>query len=505
MSSPTRPITALISALGGEGGGVLTNWIIAAAARQGFPAQSTSIPGVAQRTGSTTYYIEIVPTPARELPRKPVLALVPGIGDIDLMIASELLEASRAVANGFVTRDRTLVITSTSRMYTMPEKMAMGDGRLDSGKMLKAIEKNAKERVAFDMDALARDNGAMINSVMLGAIAGSGVLPIPLEAFEAAIRDEGKAADANARGFRAGLEAVRRRQSAAVVPDRKRPGRRVDTAESLEAEVAAWPAAARDVAIEGVRRLAAYQDVAYARLYLDRLQPFRAGDARLLTEVARHLAVRMSYEDVIRVAQAKADPARFARIVEEKKIGPDEPFMVIDFLKPGFDEICQVLPPSLATRVLGYAERRGWRGRAYFGMHVKSTSVLGYLRFWMLAKLRRVRRSTYRYLEEQMSIEGWLGSIAHASKRSSELALEIAECARLIKGYGDTHTRGSANFAIIETRLIRPALAGTIPVARAVDAIASARTAALLDPDGESLARSLAEFERQAPLAVAAE
>src|SRR5262245_60904447 len=102
MSPPGRPISILIAALGGEGGGVLTNWIVAAAERFGFPVQSTSIPGVAQRTGATTYYIEILPASRRELDgRQPVLALVPGVGDIDVLVASELMEAARAVAAGF--------------------------------------------------------------------------------------------------------------------------------------------------------------------------------------------------------------------------------------------------------------------------------------------------------------------------------------------------------------------------------------------------------------------
>jgi indolepyruvate ferredoxin oxidoreductase beta subunit len=100
----TRPITLLIAALGGEGGGVLTDWIVSAAAEAGYPVQSTSIPGVAQRTGATTYYIEILPVKAAELGgKRPVLALTPGVGDIDIAVASELLEAGRTVANGFVT------------------------------------------------------------------------------------------------------------------------------------------------------------------------------------------------------------------------------------------------------------------------------------------------------------------------------------------------------------------------------------------------------------------
>ena len=127
-----RPLTILIAALGGEGGGVLTDWIVAAAASQGFPVQSTSIPGVAQRTGATTYHIELLPQRrARQPAPRPILALAPGVGDVDLVVASELMEAGRAVAGGFVTPDRTTTIASTSRSYLVVEKMAMGDGRYD--------------------------------------------------------------------------------------------------------------------------------------------------------------------------------------------------------------------------------------------------------------------------------------------------------------------------------------------------------------------------------------
>src|SRR6516165_195871 len=145
MNAP-RPITILIAALGGEGGGVLTQWIVSAAAQAGFPVQSTSIPGVAQRTGATTYYIEILPVHARELgARRPVLALTPGVGDIDIAVASELLEAGRTVASGFVTRERTHMIGSLSRFYAMDEKIAMGDGRFDQDKLIKVIQDHAKD------------------------------------------------------------------------------------------------------------------------------------------------------------------------------------------------------------------------------------------------------------------------------------------------------------------------------------------------------------------------
>jgi indolepyruvate ferredoxin oxidoreductase, beta subunit len=214
----------------------------------------------------------------------------------------------------------------------------------------------------------------------------------------------------------------------------------------------------------------------------------------------------MSYEDVIRVAQAKLDPSRFDRIVRELGIKPKQTFTVTEFLKPGVDEFCSILPPWLARRIVGFAERHPAFGRAHWGMAVNTSSISGYLRFHVLAKQRRFRRKTFRFQEEQRAIEAWLRLIVEAAPLSAELAIEIAECARLIKGYGDTHKRGSDNYRLIETELMLPALAGKIlPPRQAADAIANARTAALLDPEGEALARCLSDIETQSSRRIAAE
>jgi indolepyruvate ferredoxin oxidoreductase beta subunit len=509
--SATRPITLLIAALGGEGGGVLTDWIVTAAEAAGFPVQSTSIPGVAQRTGATTYYIEIFPVPTRELGgKRPVLALTPGVGDIDVAVASELLEAGRVVAGGFVTPGRTHVIGSLSRFYAMDEKIAMGDGRFDQDRLIKTVKDNARGTLLIDMDALAKQSGSIINAVMLGAIAGSQRLPLTAEQLEAAIRADGKSIDSNLRGFRAGLDAARTNLPPVRQSEQKR--RAPTTPDLLEHEVTySLPALAQPVATEGIRRLIAYQGLGYAKLYLGRLRALLDADAagsapgKLLKEVARQLAVRMSFEDLVRVAQAKIAPERMRRIAREELRVTDEPFSVHDFLKPGIEELTQLLPPLLARPILSLSERRGWLGRVYFGMEIEATSITGYLRFLMLAKLRRLRPYGHRFKQEQAQIESWLGLIAEAARHSGALALEVVECARLIKGYGDTHARGLANYRTIEARVVRPALAGAIPLQRAADALASARTAALVDPEGESLAKCLAEIAGQAEFRVAAE
>src|SRR5678815_2807586 len=207
MSLPERPITILIAALGGEGGGVMADWLMEAATESGLPAQATSIPGVAQRTGATTYYLEIFPQERKALGgREPVLSLTPSPGNVDIMVASELVEAGRAMQNGYVSPERTTLIASTHRIYATAEKMQMADGRFDSDRVIAAGGQLAKNAVMFDMRELAQENGTVINAVLFGAMVGSGVLPLRREACEAAIKKAGRGAEASLRGFTAGYE-----------------------------------------------------------------------------------------------------------------------------------------------------------------------------------------------------------------------------------------------------------------------------------------------------------
>src|SRR6202158_5418490 len=165
-----RPITIAVVALGGEGGGVLADWIVDLAQHGGYLAQATSVPGVAQRTGATVYYVERFPkTAAQAAGRDPVLALMPVPGDVDVVLASELMEAARAVERGFVTPDRTMLIASTHRVFAMTEKIALADGRADDAALLAACKEAAKRLVAFDMAALAAATGSVVSAVLFGA------------------------------------------------------------------------------------------------------------------------------------------------------------------------------------------------------------------------------------------------------------------------------------------------------------------------------------------------
>src|SRR5215213_6093330 len=208
-ANKVRPISIAVLAMGGEGGGVLADWIVSLAEHGGYLAQATSIPGVAQRTGATIYYLELFPkATAQAAGKDPVLALTPVPGDVDVVIASELMEAGRAIQRGFVTPDRTTLIASTHRVYAMTDRIALADGRVDAGEILHACGTAAKRLYAFDMAALAEATGSVISAVLFGALAGSGVLPFPRQAFEGAIRRGGKGIQASLAAFTAGFEAT---------------------------------------------------------------------------------------------------------------------------------------------------------------------------------------------------------------------------------------------------------------------------------------------------------
>jgi len=362
------------------------------------------------------------------------------------------------------------------------------------------VKERSREQILFDMDQAAEESGGVLNAVLLGALAGSGRVPIPDSAFEAAIRHAGKSVDTNLAAFAFGRGHARGELEQAVREHRKRQTAVQGAEDLIERARRTYPAASLDVVEEGIRRLTAYQDRRYAALYLDRLDTIQAlGSAELLREVARHLAVRMSFEDVIRVAQAKTAADRMARVRAEVRAKEQEPLEITEHFKPGVEEIAAVLPPSLARRLLAWGQRTGRLGKTYFSMHVRTTTILGFARLRLVAGLRWWRPRTSRYVEEQAEIERWLGQIRDAAPLGLDLAREITESARLIKGYGDTHKRGLGNYRRIANEVIAPALAGRMTPRVAADAVANARVAALADPEGQSLSTTLAAIAAATP------
>ncbi|MGH7356637.1 MAG: indolepyruvate oxidoreductase subunit beta family protein [Candidatus Rokuibacteriota bacterium] len=507
-------LSVLIPAVGGQGGGVLSEWIVDAADLDEYRVHGTSIPGVAQRTGSTTYYVELATARGdRDHDSEPVFCLYPVPGALDVLVAPEFLEVGRMLELGFVSPERTTVIASTHRLYSIHEKIATGDAIYPFEELARGAAAGSRRLIAFDALALAREHGTEANAVLLGALAGSGALPIRDDAYRQAIERRGVAVKSNLVGFDVGLQRAGTAttsmaagaagasggnavltEEAPAAPTAIETTLPAELAGEFGAEVTAMPEAVRPVVVTAIRRLVDYQDRAYARRFLERLRPFAALDTELGSLVARHLAVLMTYEDAVRVAELKTRWGRFERIRAETRAG-DGALVVTDYLKPDLDEIWGVLPRRLVAPFVRWAERRWPHGRPTLGQHVRTTTVTGYLRVRMLAWLRPLRPVSYRFHEEQARIEGWLDAVRRAAAGDLELARELARAAQLVKGYGDVRRRMGALFerllasaghaTEVETRR-----GGGAPVAAAL--ARRFRELVLTGPDGEAEVEALA-------------
>jgi len=445
-----QPIKIAILAMGGEGGGVLADWIVDLGESNDHFAQTTSVPGVAQRTGATIYYVELYPRRQAEIDGGvPVLALMPLPGDVDVVLASELMECGRAVQRGLVTPDRTTLVASTHRVYSIAEKTALGDGRVDGDALLAHAAAAAKRFVHFDMAEAAERTGSVLSAVLFGALAGTGVLPFSREQFEATITRGGVGVAPSLRAFALAFDEaggdVRVRGDAGAAPTDDRVqtvaepaaaaldggtdapdgaadgsvrgsvgGRDASDAGALRVASSASPAsdastatprpvdarvrallgrleseippASHGVVREGLRRLVDYQDPAYAGLYLDRLAPLVAPSTAapaLLCETARHLALWMSYEDTMRVAQLKTRGSRFERVRSEVRSGAGQVLAIDEYLHPRVQEIAETLPGWLGRRI----ERPGALRRLVErftrkGRVVTTSSLGGFLMLW---------------------------------------------------------------------------------------------------------------------------
>jgi indolepyruvate ferredoxin oxidoreductase beta subunit len=158
----------------------------------------------------------------------------------------------------------------------------------------------------------------------------------------------------------------------------------------------------------------------------------------------------MSYEDAIRVADLKTRAGRFERVRSEVRAGGEQLLVIEEFLHPRLEEIADTLPARWGRWLLASGAPRRWVERAFTrGRTVRTSALPGFLLLSAVAGLRRWRRGTLRFASEQPRIDEWLADIAAAAARDIVLAIEIARCQRVVKGYGDTHDRGLAKFAAL--------------------------------------------------------
>jgi indolepyruvate ferredoxin oxidoreductase beta subunit len=297
------------------------------------------------------------------------------------------MEAGRAVQRGLVTPDRTTFIVSTNRVYAMTEKIALADGRVDSGALLDGCKIAAKRLIHGDMAQLAESTGSVISAVLFGALAGAQALPMQRTAFEAAIRRGGVGVKESLAAFGAGYAAAESGPAPAKPASPAEPALISPALAAVLVEAKEFPEPALTVIRTGVERLVDYQDPAYAREYLARLKPVaeaeqKHGDrsGRLLAETARELALGMAYEDTVRVAELKIRPSRFERVRQEVQLADGQILEIAEFFHPRVQEIADTLPERWGRWLLdtGWARRFVERFTRK-GVVLKTSTVRGFL------------------------------------------------------------------------------------------------------------------------------
>lgn len=494
----TGIIKLAILAVGGQGGGVLTGWIEDLARANGYAAQATSVAGVAQRTGATVYYVEMAPHRAGD--PMPVFSLMPAAGDVDIMITAEMMEAGRAILRGFVTPDRTTLITSTHRALAVSEKMVPGDGIASSDEVRAAAEVAARRFIAADFDTLAIKNGSVISASLFGALAGSGALPFPRAAFESAIRAGGKGVEGSLRAFGAAFEVAATpdadalpapapaNTNAKTQPQVNGPARLVAAWEKLAARADAMPAPVTDMARLGLQKVVDFQDLDYGAEYLDRLTKVQALDSAardwtLTREAAKYIANAMTYDDIIRVADLKTRARRFDRIRKEMRVKDGNVMQLTEFFHPRAEEILGLFPARLGARLSADPKWMARLGRWFDkGRRLRTDSLRAFVMLHVIGGLKFWRRRTLRHAQEQAHLTRWLDAALAQVGPNYDLAVELIRCRRLVKGYSDTHARGLSKFdRVIEA---------TALIAQrddAADWCRRLREAALKDEEGKAL------------------
>jgi indolepyruvate ferredoxin oxidoreductase beta subunit len=458
--STDKPLAIAVLAMGGQGGGVLADWIVGMAEAEGWMAQTTSVPGVAQRTGATIYYIEMLP---EKDGHAPIFSLMPTPGDVDVVMAAELMEAGRSVLRGLVTPDKTTLIASTHRSFAVAEKQAPGDGIGNPEIVVDATDFASKRTIAFDMETLAAKNGSVISASMFGALAGSGALPFRREAFEAIIRAGGKGIEPSLKAFAAAFE---RAKSNPRDPVSAKPTKRLDPLpasaghpelDRLLARIRAdFPAGLHAMLYAGAKKLTDYQDPAYAGDYLDRvaalvaLDRAQGGEAKEFAfsqQAAKYVAVAMAYDDVIRVADLKVRQSRFERVRKEVGAKDDQIVYMTEYMHPRMEEVCGTLPRGLGLwienrpKLFAFLDRRINKGR-----RVRTATLFWFTGLYIVSSLRGRRRGTLRHSREMEHMDAWLKTATELLPENYDLATEVLAARRLVKGYSDTHSRGLSKF-----------------------------------------------------------
>jgi hypothetical protein len=213
----------------------------------------------------------------------------------------------------------------------------------------------------------------------------------------------------------------------------------------------------------------------------------------MLGEIARLMAIRMSYEDPIRIAQLK-----LAEITDAA--GNPHLQSTRDVRKFRIDELISALPAIVAEYVLDALEWVGWLHKPV-SISFSATSRFGIRRLKLEASLRRWRRYSVRYTKERVWVERWLHMIDRSLTKQPAAAAAVVQTATMIQGYGDPYRQGVADWNAIIDGLAKPTFDGVLALSDLAGAIEEARATALPDPRQAALKRKIAEIRARVPAA----
>lgn len=480
-SARTRRI--LIGTIGGQGGGVLSSWLVRGLIIHGWEAISIGLLGLSQRAGTVTYYVEAAPKTAG----RRIHSVFATAGDVDLLLGQELLELGRLVQGGYASPNG-YVIGNTYRYQTTLEKMPAEGGVFSSASIINGARKVAPGRNyllhAQEIVQQHRLPALTSNAFLLGAVVASPVFRMPVEPFLQAIAEDGVSVESSSAAFRLGHQMM---QDGSLAKESERSWREHCADESdtiserlLELKPQAalatllnrcadsqQPARQRKALTAAVALLAEYQDARYVEHFAQKLRAMETqagvdlqhahGD--LFETLCVNLANWMSYEDPFRVAQLKTSPERYLRMAADFHQASGL-MQVRDYMVPDLSQLIDALPPRLASWFGGSdtstsgapAAGKSATGKLThaspkFALRMRSNSVSGYWLMRLLAALRRIRPYSLRQQREERAIDDWLQAVAEAARSDLRIAIVLAEAGRVVKGYGWTREKAMSDIA----------------------------------------------------------
>lgn len=496
-----EPIKIALLAVGGDGGSVFTSWCVNLAKNCGYFASSTSIAGVAQRTGSTLYYLELLPQiEIKKRDKTPVLSQMPIPGDVDIVIATEIVEIGRALNRGLIS-EKTTVVFSSHRSLAISEKSSSADEIIDAQKIIDEVEKHTKSKIIYsNFKKIAKKNGSVISSSLLGALCGSGALPFSKENFEKVIIDDKIGVENSIRTFREAYDDVKSGNKNKLLDtgfDKATLSVMPKVSKNKEVQkfinrIKKYDKNLHDIAYLGVIHTSNWHDHKWGTYYLDELEKVIAIDSKeknfsLSFNYAKYLSTALSYDDLICVSAIKTSKKRLKEVRAQVEAKEEELVEVLDFLHPGLEEFCGFMPKGLGAKL-----SKSEKFKNFFTKYLdrdrrmKSTNLVNFLVLYFVGSLKNWRFKSFRHFEEMENVDFWNKRIEKLLSTNYELAVLAVQSYRVKKGYGDTFHRSHSKFKMLLN------LAMEIQNhSNAISIFDDAFTIALNNPDTSALQREI--------------